>query len=148
QLHVVERLAQVVVGPRGQAAHDVLALVLSGEEDDVDARLSRGLAHALADLHPVRPRHHPVQERDARRVGALEDAPGRVAVLREHDLVAPLREDLLQEDPDHARILGEQDSHGPRYLTVEGTRVMRSRSMSSWTGSSPSQIPKTAAAKF
>jgi len=108
-----ERLDHVVVGSRLEPGEDVAHRILAGEEQDVGvASLVRPLAQAPADLGAVEAGHHPVEHRETRCVGGLQDAPGGLAVGDRHHLVSGPLEGPPQDLPRDRLIVGNQDALG------------------------------------
>src|SRR6185295_8166477 len=127
QFLVVERLLEIVVGPRVKALDHVLLTIPAREENDVGVRLACCLSHSPADLYAVEAWHHPIEERDRRRFWCLERAPGLIPVLREDDLVSPGGERALEQVTGEARVLSEQNPHGRSLADERETNTRRVR---------------------
>ena len=111
QLGEAERLGDVVVGARVEAADGVHLAVLRGEEHDRDGRAA--LAHALADLEAVDAGQPDVEDQQV----VLAVHAGRDGVRsRRHglDLVPLALERADERHADALVVLSEQDQrHGP-----------------------------------
>ena len=116
-----ERLRDVVVGAELQPEHLVELVVAGGEHHD---RHGAACAQALADLEPVQPREHHVEddEIDGLRVEAGERL---VAVPRLDDAVAVPLERIGQELLDRLLVVDEQDGGWIRHEEpTEGARTI------------------------
>ena len=106
----IERLAGEVVRSRPHRLEVVLLPAQRGQEDDVGVPRPVLGADSAAELDAVEIRHHPVGD-DQRHVLAVEDRPRLLAVCRRHDVVAELRQDLLENQPGRRVVFSDQDSH-------------------------------------
>ena len=106
QLLPAERLRDVVVGARGEAAD---ALELLGARREHDHRHFREVADPLERLVPVQLRHADVEEDEGGR-RLVELPQGRPAVGRLLDPVTRADEQLPEEDPDVLVVVDDEDS--------------------------------------
>ena len=128
QFVVAERLGEVIVGARIHALHQVLRVGPRGQQHDVNVRLASRAAHPAADLHSVQPRHHPIQNRQPRRVLRLQDLPGFLPVARRYGLISPFPQNVAQHRQENRVVFGYQDPQPrtPRFLRTRrgfGERV-------------------------
>src|SRR5580765_5962972 len=107
----LERLDDVVVGAGAQAGHDVLGPGLRGDEDEIRLGLAAQGADPRAELEAVHARHRPVEDRELRRILALEHLPRLLAARGRHDLVAPARQRRFVQASDDRLVVDDQHSH-------------------------------------
>src|ERR1700690_644129 len=69
----VERLREIVVRTRIEAAQQVFLLAFRCQEQDIDVRVGVSLANPLAHLYALQSRHHPIEKGKARRIVFLEN---------------------------------------------------------------------------
>ncbi len=109
KLAEIERLREIVVGPRVEAGDALLHRVERGEHED-RYRVLRG-AERPADFQPVGPRHEDVEDHDV--VVVLQPESLRLGpVLGEIDDVGRLAQATRDGLAELTVILGEQDAHG------------------------------------
>ncbi len=111
QFAAVERLDEIVVGSAVEPGHEIFRPVLGGQQDEIRGFLPVQPADAAADFDAVDVRHHPVEDGDLRGVVPLENVPRRRAVDRDHDLVAPRRQQPRQHRAGDQIVLGNQNLH-------------------------------------
>jgi hypothetical protein len=91
----------VIVRSRLQPQHDVLALALGGQQDNVLVGSLLGPFSAAPDpaakFDTVHARHHPIQQGNARRSPALQQVPSLVAVAGDIGFVIPLGQPGAQD---------------------------------------------------
>src|SRR5260370_28730991 len=92
----LDGLGQILVGAALQAGDDVLQAAAAGQHDQVGRLIGGRLADAAADFQAIDAWQAPVDDGQARRVGAAQDVPGRLAVGDADDGVAPRAELFLQ----------------------------------------------------
>ena len=83
----VGRLGQEVIGAGTKALEPVFFSIARRQKDDVSVAFRRAGADAPAERRAVQERHHPVGDQE-RRLAALQDSPGLLAIGRDGGLVA------------------------------------------------------------
>ena len=108
QLADVERLREEVVRAALEGLDDVALFLPAREHQDVDVSAVRRGAEQPTHVDARETRHVPVEDHEARRVGALQDLPRIVAVPRQHRLVAP-RPQASLENARHLLVVVRRD---------------------------------------
>ncbi len=118
QLRRVERLDEVVVGARAQAADLLLDLPLGGEHDDRNVAGGALLGPDLGrDLVAVELGQHDVEQDQVGRLGSPQ-AESLRAIGRDDDVVAFLLERVLQE-PLYVRVVVDDEDLGRHQSSME-----------------------------
>src|SRR5258708_28854556 len=107
----MKRLGQVIIRARSQALHDGLVGSLRGEQKDVRIGFGPVRPHFTAHIDAVLPRHHPIEQGNARRVRCIQLLPGAFAILCRDNVIAPFRKESLQHPARDGLVIGDQDLH-------------------------------------
>lgn len=107
----LERLGNVVVRSGFHAGDEIFLPALRSEKDDVGVGLRHLLPEAAADLHPLQPRHPPVENGQPRCFFALQRLPCFVTVPGNDHLVAPVGQYLFQQVAKSRLVFGNQNLH-------------------------------------
>ena len=114
QLVLIEGFGQVVVRAGFHPFDQILALALGAQQQDIGVEilvLDVG-PHPAANFRSGQARHHPVQDGDFGGVFGLQDAPGLIAVARNHHFIAPAAQSCIQQMPGNDAVVRDQDPHG------------------------------------
>src|SRR6266550_3276456 len=68
-------------------------------------------SHFPAYIDAVLPRHHPIEQCNARRVGSTELLPGGFAIRYRNDFIAPLHQEPLKHPARDGLVIGNQNLH-------------------------------------
>ena len=111
QLMLVKRLHYIVVRPSAHALDYVLTLAPGGQQKQVSVCRRTGRPDHLADFGPGKHRHHPVQDRQPRRIVALQTCQSLRAISGTDDFKIPTLQRRLQEPAHYKTVVGDQNSH-------------------------------------
>ena len=110
QLESVEGLGQEVVGARLETRQHVFSAGFRGQEDEI--HVGRGLlADDAANLQAVEIRHHPVENRELRRVGRQQGRGRLPSGAHGENVVPHAREGALQQSSGNRLVVCDQDLH-------------------------------------
>ena len=134
---LVKRLGDIVIGPSLQAFDQIFFQALRGEQQDVGVRVFILVlfvtlvlfADIPAHFRARQTRHHPVENRELRRVRGLQHLPGLDAVTGDDYLVSPLPQGSVEQMPRNDAVIGDQNPHS----LVSPTRVRDSSNYSGVT---------------
>ncbi len=132
-----ERLRDVVVGAELETEHLVELLAARCQHDDRDVALA---AQTLADLEPVEPRQHDVEDDEVERV--LVEAPERLfAVARLDDRVPVPLERVREQGLNRFLVVDEED--GRRELGIGAFAQARGRRRAYYSPAMDAARPRT-----
>jgi hypothetical protein len=85
--------------------------IARGQQDHVSRPLFLRGAQARDDFGAVQARHHPVEQRDRRRVGHIQLLQGTLTIRALRHLVARFFQHRRHDGPGDQLVVGDQDVH-------------------------------------
>src|SRR5712671_588930 len=107
----MKRLGQVIIGARFQTLNYTLFGVFSREQQDIGIRVGPMRPNLSANVDAVPPRHHPIEQCDARRFRSIELFPSAYTILCRDDFISPFRQEPLKHQARDLFVVGDQDLH-------------------------------------